>query len=140
MIFCTVCKTDKDRIEFDRDRIYRISSGAIHGWCRDCKNAKKRARYAKNIEAERLKKRLRYTTTANRNRYIKDREKIRARTKTRYLLRHGHIKKLPCMVCGTHTNVQAHHIEYSEVYKVQWLCPLHHMAIHKFERRHTYGT
>ena len=46
-------------------------------------------------------------------------------------IRDGKLFKKSCMVCGTTTNVQAHHQDYNKPLDVQWLCSKHHCALHR---------
>jgi CRISPR/Cas system-associated protein Cas5 (RAMP superfamily) len=63
--------------------------------------------------------------------YIKDYEKERVRRIVRHAVRDGKIKKLPCENCGAKKIVHAHHPDYSKPLQVQWLCPPHHMELHR---------
>ena len=42
----------------------------------------------------------------------------------------GLIEKLPCIICGDKKSI-AHHEDYSQPYKVFWLCSAHHKARHQ---------
>lgn len=57
------------------------------------------------------------------------REKENARQLTRYYVKTGKIKKLPCSNCGD-DNSQAHHEDYSKPMDVIWFCPPCHKAHH----------
>ena len=57
-------------------------------------------------------------------------EKKVARRKLRYAVKHGKIKKEPCIKCGN-TKSQGHHYDYKFPLDVFWLCPLHHTQLHK---------
>ena len=57
-------------------------------------------------------------------------EKIRARELLALAVLRGDVKKLPCCVCGTDKDIQAHHPDYSKPLDVQWLCRKHHREIH----------
>lgn len=56
--------------------------------------------------------------------------KTLSRTKLNHLRKRGKIKRKPCKVCGE-INSQAHHRDYSNPYKVVWLCSLHHRRAHQ---------
>lgn len=58
---------------------------------------------------------------------ISIRSKIR--TKTNDLLRRGKLVKRPCLVCGS-KDVLPHHEDYSNPFKVIWLCEQHHKEYH----------
>jgi len=52
------------------------------------------------------------------------------RDETERLVKKGIIKKKPCRVCGSDKS-HAHHSDYSNPYKVDWLCQSHHMKLHR---------
>lgn len=62
---------------------------------------------------------------------LSDEEKKRsnARAYMRVYVRRGHIKKLPCSVCGNKKS-QGHHDDYSKPLEVKWLCRKHHNELH----------
>lgn len=51
--------------------------------------------------------------------------KARARSKLKYAVRVGRIKRQPCKECGGMPS-QAHHTDYRKPLDVQWLCSKHH--------------
>lgn len=52
--------------------------------------------------------------------------KANTRSKTKVYVKRGKIKKLPCMICRTTDNVQAHHADYNDFKNVEWMCaPCH---------------
>ena len=55
--------------------------------------------------------------------------KANARRLLRNALRHGDMARGVCEVCGA-TQVHGHHEDYSKPLEVQWLCPVHHTALH----------
>lgn len=65
-----------------------------------------------------------------RNKRAKQGNKIKVREMLRAKVYSGHIKKLPCKLCGD-TNSNAHHEDYSKPFDVIWLCRKHHMLVHK---------
>lgn len=42
----------------------------------------------------------------------------------------GRIQKSPCSSCGSTSNVEAHHHDYSKPLEVDWLCRKHHKEKH----------
>jgi hypothetical protein len=56
-------------------------------------------------------------------------EKNKARSKLRYEVMMGRIKKLPCEVCGNEKS-EGHHEDYSKPLEVSWLCSQHHRNKH----------
>jgi hypothetical protein len=61
---------------------------------------------------------------------VRIRAKIRKRTAT--LIKKRRLRKGPCVVCGLR-NVLAHHEDYSNAYRVIWLCEEHHKQYHNGE-------
>jgi hypothetical protein len=60
-------------------------------------------------------------------------EKFRARAALHKALRLGVLKRGRCEVCGAE-KTQAHHDDYSKPLEVRFLCPKHHMEIHRRKR------
>jgi len=58
---------------------------------------------------------------------IKERQKVRR--KTNDLIKEGKLRKKACVVCGKKT-VLPHHEDYSNPFKVIWLCEEDHLHIH----------
>lgn len=48
----------------------------------------------------------------------------------RSALRRGLLERKPCEVCGAE-KTDAHHPDYDRPMLVQWLCRLHHRAVHR---------
>ena len=46
----------------------------------------------------------------------------------------GTLIRLPCEVCGTNKDVQAHHDDYSQPLDIRWLCRKHHREHHDNEK------
>lgn len=44
-------------------------------------------------------------------------------------IRHGKMKREPCVVCGD-LETQAHHTDYTKPRQVTWLCRTHHERAH----------
>lgn len=61
-------------------------------------------------------------------------EKRRAHIAVGNAVRDGRLVKMPCEICGTTENVDAHHEDYSKPLCVRWFCHVHH-----FEFAHEYG-
>lgn len=67
------------------------------------------------------------------NAYVRsNRFKNNVRQKLRYHVSVGHIKKLPCEVCGEE-KVQGHHKDYNKPLEVVWLCKKHHAMEHRIK-------
>lgn len=93
-------------------------------YCKDCA--------ARNMKAWRLKqaggvvKPKKIALTPEEKKLRRD-----VRAITHSALRRGILISLPCEVCGTDTNIEAHHDDYSKPLDVRWLCKSHHDDHHK---------
>lgn len=56
-------------------------------------------------------------------------QKERARAILKTYVRRGQVARLPCADCGS-VVVEAHHLDYSDPFLVQWLCRPHHRQRH----------
>jgi len=56
--------------------------------------------------------------------------RIIATAKVNHALRDNRLEKQPCFICGS-DKVHGHHYDYSKPLDVIWLCPTHHMWMHK---------
>lgn len=61
---------------------------------------------------------------------IKNPEAYKAQTAVGNALRDGKLRRLPCAMCGTTTNVHAHHSDYTKPLMVRWLCAKCHRRLH----------
>lgn len=66
------------------------------------------------------------SSRAHQKRYP-DREKARALAK--YARKKGILKLQPCIICGTHQNIETHHPDYSKPLDIVWLCVQHHRRV-----------
>lgn len=55
------------------------------------------------------------------------RRRSNARAYLHVYIRRGQIQKEPCRVCGTQTNLEAHHPDYSNPLAVEWFCRRHRL-------------
>ena len=59
-------------------------------------------------------------------------KKNNARAYVRTYLRRGKIKKMPCVVCGTMEQLEAHHhLGYDHPLAITWYCKPHHIEEHE---------
>lgn len=56
-------------------------------------------------------------------------QKYKTRSITAYSVKIGRIKRKSCEVCGSQKS-EVHHPDYSDPYKIQWLCKKHHKEAH----------
>ena len=59
---------------------------------------------------------------------------MQTRVLVKNALKSGRLRRQPCEVCGGKI-AHAHHENYLEPYKVNWLCPQHHMELHSEKRK-----
>jgi len=57
--------------------------------------------------------------------------KYYVRKVTQEYIRRGILIRLPCEVCGSNEDVEAHHDDYNKPMDVRWLCRIHHIEHHK---------
>ena len=58
-----------------------------------------------------------------------DKQKGWARRQTLKMVAEGHLKRLPCLICGEE-DVECHHADYSNPANIYWLCVKHHRQLH----------
>lgn len=91
--------------------------------CKQCNN--KTARQYHN--------RIKYNSYMKR--WVKlNKNKKNARTRIGNLLRGGKITKQNCFLCGSSSQINAHHIDYNFPSKIIWLCRKHHIDLHRNEK------
>lgn len=57
-------------------------------------------------------------------------KKQKTRQKTKQLIAQGKIKKRPCEKCGSRQDIQVHHYDYDDPYKIAFLCRRCHRLEH----------
>ena len=57
-------------------------------------------------------------------------EKEKASKKIQQAVKKGVLKREPCVICKSNTNIHGHHFNYSLPMQVVWLCVTHHMKLH----------
>jgi hypothetical protein len=139
---CTKCGAEKPLCSYHRSKAGRLGRVAK---CKTCvkeynatperRAAIKASGAANRAATERKYKRSEKGKAIQRKcakaRRKKHPEKMRAKDKVKYAVRIGRLVRQPCEVCGSTTNVHAHHDDYSKPLDVRWLCYEHHMEVHK---------
>lgn len=112
---CYKCKESKHNNQF-----YKNSSkhDGYQSLCKACSRVRDKTRLPY----------LRRVVTAY---YVKYPERGRAHTLVFNALKKGVLKKEECKVCGSKTNVEGHHKDYSKPLDVVWLCKVHHCQADK---------
>ena len=131
---CFKCQVEQPITEFYRHA--RMSDGHLNK-CKTCarrdvaENYRARRSYYQEYERQRFQREERkaQAKASRRRRRQRHPEKERARLKTRRAIARGILQRQPCEVCGD-TQVQAHHVDYSQPLQVQWLCFKHHRQQH----------
>jgi hypothetical protein len=117
LVRCKRCNVEKSPSAYSR---HSRNKNGLQAYCKPCSNAARNG-YRRPPE---IKKRER---EAYRRAFP---EKRRADSAVYNALRRGRLAKQPCEVCGG-IKVHAHHDDYSNPLAVRWLCPTHHMRLHK---------
>jgi len=151
---CTVCGDTKPMGDFYKNA---LCVGGRLGQCKPCVRARVKAHRSANIERVQeydrnrpnAKERSLKCVKSNREKYKKspafrasvcaskakwesaNTHKRKANTIVGNALRSGSLKRLPCEVCRTTKEVQAHHEDYRFPMDVRWLCKTHHGARHR---------
>lgn len=122
------------------DQFYRhpkMADGLL-GKCKACTKKDVKARYeltrperaAYEAERSRRPERRRAAVDYQKKRRHVHPERSAARHAVWRAVRDGILWRGPCEVCGTQTNVEAHHEDYGKPLEVRWLCFLHHRMVH----------
>ena len=146
---CSVCGKSKALDLFLKEAKGNPTRDGLRPGCKECSRLAERRRMKDPVRRKRLNKyrsewRKRNRDTINNYRKTdkwKEQEKIRMgrphnkiKTRTRGTLngkvRYGKVIRQPCEICGN-LKVEAHHPDYSQPLKVQWLCIPHHQEIHR---------
>jgi hypothetical protein len=126
--YCKKCKRDKAKLksleEGRREKNsggrkatcsncgrLRENSGINEGYCKPCKILNKKQNRPYRTEEQKFKEAVRKLTAAK--------------------IRQGILIRLPCEICKTEIDVQAHHDDYNKPLDVRWLCRKHHREHHK---------
>jgi len=148
---CSCCKKLLPVVRFSRDA---QKADGLRPNCRDCRSTQRALAYRENPEPQKerslahyyhnresiLQRVLSYQAShpaiaraTSRRMREKYPEKVTARSILNREILSGRIKKQPCSVCGA-DRVEAHHPDYAQPLRVQWLCPAHHKELHRRER------
>lgn len=129
---CTICKKEKPPSGF---YIQHNRGGTLTAWCKDCKRLKYRKQREnfpeafKRKEAKYYKKNKKRILKVRQNWYKNNKEKVLAHRAVVQAVYKGVLIKTPCEKCGE-KQVQAHHEDYEQPLKVNWLCRRCHMRLH----------
>lgn len=134
---CPRCERDLPHDCFSRDA--RTKSG-LRCYCRECTAAKRKEQHwsegMTNEQLEARRVRARQWKEANPDRHAANTisylrrhpDRAAAGQAVRKAIREGRLARQPCEVCGTETDVHAHHEDYSRPFEIRWLCRAHHAA------------
>lgn len=119
MRICSRCKVEKEDFKFYKDK--RTKSG-LYSACKECYLSNKKSSYSK-ITSE-------YFREYHKKYRIDHKDFIRARNKIGFLVSKGILIREPCEICGEIMS-EAHHVDYSDVLNIKWLCKKHHGEEHR---------
>ena len=137
---CSKCQQDKPIKEFNKNGCNR---DGLSYWCKNCQREyhkiyRESESYQHHLPAYRLYQKGYWRS--ERGRQVKrehaayyranNQEKVIAQHITYHAIISGKLQRQFCGVCGS-SQTHAHHSDYSQPLKVQWLCPIHHQKIHK---------
>lgn len=141
---CTDCKRELPLESFPKSS---RKSDTLYYWCRECVKRRWAAYYSKTAEQQNAKAREYFKTEKGKATAIKsyqkmktlNPEKLKARSRMRYAVRSGRIKKpTSCPECfANDKRIEAHHyLGYEEEhwYDIKWLCSICHKKVHGFLR------
>lgn len=98
--------------------------------CKKCTTSDVRKNYADNREEWHERDRLRFKTKKRkiavrdsiRKMRANNPEKTKARAAIRRAVLKGDLVRMPCEVCGSKEQIQAHHDDYTKPLDVHWFC------------------
>jgi len=132
---CTKCGQFQPLSEYHKHK--KTKDGLAYA-CKTCCNLQRHNNYVKNIERERAHDRAYRQTDAakaakrirDKRYYEKNRDKILARSKSKYAAKIGKIAKEKCECCGAIDKLCLHHEDYDSPLNVMVLCEICHLKIH----------
>ena len=154
-IICFRCKQEKPTEQFVQAYLLRKWP---HKLCSDCNNKAKHERYSSDLIhrakeigiSSRWQKNNKDKVKARNSTWQKNHKEQVNRYQREYYLAHheikmahrkikrakgkGNITEKPCAVCGV-LPTHAHHPDYSYPLQIAWLCPQHHVEVHRNENR-----
>lgn len=123
---CGRCRVVKQLSEFNKDK---YTASGYRSQCKECMTKERTSLRDHYRRWRTTPERRKWYADYRRQRYEKDRLKIKARNAARAL------KQKPCENCGDERS-QAHHDDYSRPLDVRWLCATCHVQWHVENDRH----
>jgi hypothetical protein len=129
---CRACGSSQPLGDFYRHP--QMADGHLN-FCKTCISVRGRKRREENADAYRAMSRAAYAATAQGRRnyqrlYKRQHPDRRRATNLVYkAIKRGKLTRQPCEVCAA-PRAEAHHEDYSQPFKIRWLCRLHHMRAH----------
>ena len=115
---CKKCLKNIDKVNREKYRERRLAQKREYNH----KHKEERKAY-KNAHPEQKRASIYRWKTNNR-------EKVLAHKMVARAIMSGKIEKFPCEICGSTSNIHAHHDNYNKPLDVIWLCAEHHRWIH----------
>lgn len=131
---CFKCGVTKELTEFYAHK--QMKDGHLNK-CKECAKRDVKENYEGNrehytkYERQRCQRKERKEAVLVYQRRKRERspEKDRARQQVRRAIKAGKLIRLPCEICGSTHQIEAHHNDYSRPLNVRWLCFKHHREI-----------
>lgn len=126
--YCNSCKNEKHRIRSVlENRRFKNKEGR-KSTCSNCGREKEKSNLNESYCAscKYFKKKV---IRPHRNEEQKLKDAVRRLTWKK--IKEGLLIRLPCEICATIEDVQAHHDDYTKPLEVRWLCRKHHREHHK---------
>jgi ribosomal protein L44E len=120
MKFCNKCKTGKEAKDFVRSK---ANGDGLYSYCKVCHTNK--VKKYQSGKVGRMNHNARSSEWEKRNRIKKN-----AHSAVKRALKSKVLVRLPCIVCKSTEDVEAHHYDYLKRLEVIWVCPKHHAWIH----------
>ncbi len=139
-LYCTSCNALKEirdksycnECSRNKDCERRLKLGITSLIC-ECGNEKSSVRKKRCDKCEKEITLIRGRISAKKYRAGTNGYKDKVRNLTFYAMSTGILVPLPCEVCSTTVDVEAHHDDYFKPLDVRWLCRKHHREHHKNE-------
>lgn len=127
---CFKCGKTKNLTEFYKNK--GMADGHLNK-CKTCAKEDSLRHRSKNLE--RIREYDRNRGNRQDSCYIKSYRtkypnKYRAHNMVNNSIRDSKLFAEPCEICGSSTEVHAHHNDYAKPLNVRWLCPAHHSQWH----------
>ena len=128
---CTSCHRTMPVELFTKIRKNKSGYGAI---CKTC-NAERCRGYRTRLGVilKERRKSWAYANLSHKEKRERNLPGSRAGNALYWHKKQGRVEEMPCVVCGATSHIHGHHEDYSKPLDVLWLCPKHHVGLHKLK-------